>query len=248
MQIEADAARALVGSPSSRLRCRCCRAVRRAAPDGSSRSAPRRSPPAARRVQRPARLRELARELRVDVAPFAQAQERNEVRAAGVDELAVRQLLRERVGEELPQRDQRQEIRALVAELAGAPGRPPAACSSGRSRGSGTDSALAITSASARQPRSRAASTMRPMRGSSGSRASSRPSGVSCASRIDRAELLQQLVAVGDRARRRRLEERKRVDLAEIERRHAQDHRRRASCAGSPDRCTRGRAAKSSSP
>ena len=43
---------------------------------------------------------------------------------------------------------------------------------------------------------------------------------------VDRAELLQQLVAVGDRARRRRLDERKRVGLREVERRHAQDHRR----------------------
>ena len=44
--------------------------------------------------------------------------------------------------------------------------------------------------------------------------------------RVDRGELLQQLVAVGDRPRRRRLEERKRVDRRQSQRRHAQDHRR----------------------
>ena len=43
---------------------------------------------------------------------------------------------------------------------------------------------------------------------------------------VDRAQLLQQLETIGDRARRRRLDERKRVDRRETERRHAQDHRR----------------------
>ena len=45
--------------------------------------------------------------------------------------------------------------------------------------------------------------------------------------RIDGVELLQQLVAVGDRPRRRRIEERKRGDVAERKRRHLQDHRRK---------------------
>ena len=81
-----------------------------------------------------------------------------------------------------------------------------AACarSSGRSRGSCTDSALAMTSTSARQPFSRAASMIRPMRGSSGSFAQLAAPRRQRAIRVDRAELLQQLVAVGDRARRRR--------------------------------------------
>jgi hypothetical protein len=45
------------------------------------------------------------------------------------------------------------------------------------------------------------------------------------ARRIDGAELLQQLVPVADRARGRRLDERKPLDIAERERAHAQDHR-----------------------
>ena len=44
---------------------------------------------------------------------------------------------------------------------------------------------------------------------------------------VDGAELLQQLIAVGDRTRTRRLRERKRSDVAQIERRHAQYHRRK---------------------
>ncbi len=43
---------------------------------------------------------------------------------------------------------------------------------------------------------------------------------------VDGAEFLQQLVAVGDRTRARRLEKRKRLDVAEVQRGHAQDHRR----------------------
>ena len=102
-----------------------------------------------------------------------------------------------------------------------------AACcfSSGRSRGSGTASALAMTSISAKTVGVLAARIIRPMRGSTGSRASSRPSGGQPPLCIDRAEFLQQLIAVGDRARARRFEERKRVDGTEVERGHAQDHR-----------------------
>ena len=50
------------------------------------------------------------------VAPFDEAQERHELRAARVDHATVRHLLRGQVGEELPQRDERQEIGALVAK------------------------------------------------------------------------------------------------------------------------------------
>ncbi len=103
-----------------------------------------------------------------------------------------------------------------------------AACarSSGRSRGSGTDSALAMTRPSARQPFSRAASTIRPMRGSSGSFASSRPARRQPAIRVHGFQFLQQLVTVRDRARGRRVEERKRGDIAQRERGHPQYHRR----------------------
>ena len=68
------------------------------------------------RLPRPALLGDFAGELRVHVAPFAQAQVGNELRAAGIDELAVRELLAELLLEELPEREQRQEIGALVAE------------------------------------------------------------------------------------------------------------------------------------
>ena len=64
----------------------------------------------------PAQLGDLGGELRVHVAPFAQAQIRNELCAARVDQLAVRELLGELRLEELPQREQRQEIRSLVAK------------------------------------------------------------------------------------------------------------------------------------
>ena len=53
----------------------------------------------------------------MNVAPFAQAEVGDELRAAAFDDLAMRQLLGERVGKKLPQRDERQEIGALVAKL-----------------------------------------------------------------------------------------------------------------------------------
>ena len=43
---------------------------------------------------------------------------------------------------------------------------------------------------------------------------------------VDRAQLGEQLVAVGDHARTRRIEERKVLDVADLERLHAQDHAR----------------------
>ena len=53
--------------------------------------------------------------------------------------------------------------------------------SNGRSRGSGTESADAITSTSARTPILRPSTSMRPIRGSTGIRDNSRPIGVSSA-------------------------------------------------------------------
>ncbi|MDT4836535.1 hypothetical protein FQZ97_702390 [compost metagenome] len=43
---------------------------------------------------------------------------------------------------------------------------------------------------------------------------------------VDRAQLLQQLVAIGDGAAQRRLDERERLDIGQAQRLHAQDHRR----------------------
>ena len=45
------------------------------------------------------------------------------------------------------------------------------------------------------------------------------------AAAVDRGELMQQLIAVGDRARAGRLEKGKRCHVAQVERCHAQDHR-----------------------
>src|SRR5206468_1070303 len=64
----------------------------------------------------PAELAHLVRELPIEIAPFDQAQVRDEMPAAALDEPAMREPLGLRVGEELPQRDKTQEIRALVAK------------------------------------------------------------------------------------------------------------------------------------
>ena len=250
MQEEADAARAVELAAHRRRRLDLTPMLPSEPGEqrlvNASRSARRRSSRAASRRRLQPGLGELGRELRMHVAPLDQAQERHELRAARVDQLAMRQLLRgarRRIPTARPATGNRSARRGSCRCAWSA----ACARSSGRSRGSGTDSALAMTSASARQPSSRAASTMRPMRGSSGSRASSRPSARQRAARIDGAELLQQLVAVGDRARRRRLEEGKRVDVAELERRHAQDHRRERAAQDLRVGVS-GRAAKSSSP
>ena len=64
----------------------------------------------------PAELGHLLGELAVQVAPFAQPQIGNVMRAALLDELPMRQFRRQRVGEELPEREEAQEVRALVAK------------------------------------------------------------------------------------------------------------------------------------
>ena len=85
---------------------------------------------------------------------------------------------------------------------------------------------------SSAQPRRSASSTIRPRRGSTGSWASRRPSGVrrlpGGRRRVERAELVQQRDAVADLAAVGRVEEREVLDLAEPERLHLQDHRREA--------------------
>ena len=58
----------------------------------------------------------------------------------------------------------------------------------------------------------------------------------------------EQIVAVGDRLGRRRFEERKVLDLAQVQRLHAQDHARRATNARFPGRCRPAAPGKSSSP
>ena len=99
---------------------------------------------------------------------------------------------------------------------------------------------------SSAQPSRSASSTIRPRRGSTGSCASRRPSGVrrlpGCRRRVERAELVQQRDAVADLAAVGRVEEREVLDLAEAERLHLQDHRgeARAQDLGIGERGARG--------
>ena len=133
-------------------------------------------------------------------------------------------------------------------ESAGAPGRRPARARAAARAGPARTSALAITSASARH-----AVVARGEHDAADPRIERQLRELAAqrrqrARRIDGVELLQQLVAVGDRPRRRRIEERKRGDVAERRAPPSAGSPPRASCAGSPDRCTPGARAKSSSP
>ena len=79
------------------------------------------------RLRHPAELRELVRELRVDVAPFGEPQVRHELRATRLDEPAVRKPLGEpRPGRTPTARGTRGSPSARRG-TAGAPRRPPAA-------------------------------------------------------------------------------------------------------------------------
>src|SRR6266567_4334506 len=64
----------------------------------------------------PAELAHLLGELVMQIAPFNESEIRHEMRAAALDQAAMRQTLGERIGEELPERDQAQEIGPLVAK------------------------------------------------------------------------------------------------------------------------------------
>lgn len=64
------------------------------------------------------------------------------------------------------------------------------------------------------------------MRGSSGRRASARPHVGQLVGSIDRTQLFQQLVAIGDCLGARRLQEGKALHIAQMQRLHAQDHAR----------------------
>jgi hypothetical protein len=172
-------------------------------------------------------------ELRVDVAPFGEPQIRDELRAAGIDQPAMRQPLGELRVEELPQRDERQEIRALVAKaqvrLVGRL-RPleRALARIGHRQRAGDDQHLGEAAALARgedhSPDARVDRQAREVAAERGERARG----------VHGAQLLQHLIAVGDGARAGRFEEGERLDRAEIERGHPQDHRgeRRAQDLG----------------
>ena len=95
--------------------------------------------------------------------------------------------------------------------------------SSGRSRGSWMDSAATMTSTSRTQPSRPASTTIRPIRGSTGSCASWRPTVVSPV--VQGAELLEQRHAVAHVAPVRRLDEGELLDVAQAQRGHLQQHR-----------------------
>ncbi len=137
----------------------------------------------------------------------------------------MRELFTEPRVEELPQREQREEIGALVAKaqvrLVGRLlllERPLARI--GHRQRARDHQHLGEAAALARGEDHPADARVDRQPGELAAERGERAGGV------DRAQLLQQLVPVGDRARPGRLEERKRLDVAQVERRHAQDHRR----------------------
>ncbi len=105
-----------------------------------------------------------------------------------------------------------------------AAGRPACCSSIGRSRTSCTRQRAGDHQHLGKRRRSRASRIMRPTRGSSGSCASSPPIGGELVVVVHRAQLVEQLVAVGDRAARRRIDEGKVLHHAQVQRLHAQDH------------------------
>ncbi len=160
----------------------------------------------------------------VQIAPLDQAQIGHEVRAAAFDQPAMAEALGERVGQELPQRKQAEEIRTLVAKAqVRLIGRlllfqRPFARIGNRQR-AGNDQHLGKATVVARgenhAPDARVDRQLRELATEGGE----------FAPRVDGRELVQQLVAVGNGAGAGRLEKRKRRRLAQVERGHAQDDR-----------------------
>ena len=153
-----------------------------------------------REVERPTGLAQRGDELRVDVTPFGEPQERHVMRAAREHALAVRQRPLRGAVEEFPQRDQREKIRACVAELQvrlvrrlRALERPLAGI--GHRQRARDHERLGEATVLARgeddAPHARVERQARELASPRGQRARL----------VDGLELLQQLVAVGDRAR-----------------------------------------------
>ena len=97
--------------------------------------------------------------------------------------------------------------------------------SAGRSRGSGIDSAAASTSTSRTHPSASACRIIRPMRGSSGSCASRRPRSVIAPSASKAPSSCSSCTPSRMLRCVRRVQEREVLDVAELQRRHLQDHR-----------------------
>src|SRR5262252_7990291 len=64
----------------------------------------------------PTLVRDLARELRMHIAPFGEPQVRDEASATRVDQAAMREAFRKLAPKEFPQCEKRWKIGALVAE------------------------------------------------------------------------------------------------------------------------------------
>ena len=159
------------------------------------------------------------------VPPLAQPQVVHERLPAAVDLSAVRELLAGERLEELPEVDERQEVRALVAEaqvrlvrrlrlLEG-----PLARVGHRERARDHQRLREAAALARRQHDPTDPRVERQLRELAADRRER-------AALVDRAQLGEELVAVGDRPRRRRLDERERVDRPELERGHLQDHAR----------------------
>ena len=163
-------------------------------------------------------------QLRMHVAPFTQTHVIQEVRAAGIGELLVRLLVRDRILEPRPDFRPLQEFGALIGEFLVRQirlllrfDRPVARILNGQracddqhftqrlmvARGENHPADARIE----RQTREFAAERRERV------------------VVIDGAEFVQQLITIGDRAARRRLEKRKRFDGRQVQRLHPQDHR-----------------------
>ncbi|CAJ3337226.1 Uncharacterised protein [Burkholderia pseudomallei] len=176
-------------------------------------------------VQPPAVLAHDGQELRVDIAPFAQPQVRQEMLPARVDELPVRLLVRDRLLEPRPDPQPLKELGALVGE---APVRLVGLLLR-------VDRALArVLHGQRARDHEHFAQRLLVARGEdhpADARIERQPRKLAAERRervlvVDRAELVEQLIAVRDRAARRRLDERKRFDRRQMQRFHPQDHRR----------------------
>ena len=146
------------------------------------------------------------------------------MRAAMIDELPMRQSLPVRISEEIPEMHERQKIRSLVLEpMMRLVGRAPLVERTltriGHRQRRRDHQHLGehtfVATAQDHPPDTRIERQSRKLASERRQRAIER----------DGAQLLQQLIAIGDCARRRRLEERKLSDLADSQARHPQDHR-----------------------
>ncbi|MDR8821975.1 hypothetical protein FEQ05_05719 [Burkholderia pseudomultivorans] len=176
-------------------------------------------------VEAPAVLAHDRQQLRMDVAPLAQPQVRQEVLPARVDQLAVRLLVRDRFLEPCPDLQPLQEFRALV-------GKAPVRLVGLLLR---FDRAVArILHGQRARDDQHLAQRLLVARGENHpahARVERQPREFAAERRqrvvvVDRAEFVEQLVAVRDRAPGRRLEEREGFDRRQVQRLHPQDHRR----------------------